>query len=237
MKWLHDARASATVAPSSSHRLFVPRCDSRSQAPAAVKRANARIVRVTIFFSAGNVCRIDPACASGSSLAVDILPGPGQHQRYIVGLFVPTDPIRYGSRYDVADARERLIAMELNQLDQAAFAEFAKLIFGLRHTVTERNENVAWPHRNARLLVAHAIKQTDYGSGCIQLRHAAIPRNHVGGEMSRVRVGQRPRCCVIAAQEHGRVLLRWRTAIELVIERGHQHSRRKTTVMIAVPAI
>src|SRR5208283_2954094 len=130
MKWLQDARARAIVAPSSSHRLLVPRCDNRSQAPATVNRANTRVARVAIFSWVGNVSCFDPACASVSSLAVGILTGPCQHESYVIGLLAAGNPVRNGAGDDVADAGQRLVAMGLDEFNQPLLAEFAEFVFG-----------------------------------------------------------------------------------------------------------
>src|SRR5271157_520595 len=68
-KCCQEARASATVAPSSNQRLLLPRCDRRSHAPASVTRTNSRVVEECVVSRAGAEARVGKSSAPGRSLA------------------------------------------------------------------------------------------------------------------------------------------------------------------------
>src|ERR1700684_1685984 len=52
-----------------------------------------------------------------------------QHQRDVVGLLVVADPVIHRHGDDLADLRQRQMAVVAHQIDEPMFAELAKIIF------------------------------------------------------------------------------------------------------------
>ena len=71
------------------------------------------------------------------------LPSPRQHQRDVIGLLVGADPVVDGGGHDLADPRQRQIAILPYQVDQPLFAEFTKIVFRFGHAVAVRQEEFA----------------------------------------------------------------------------------------------
>src|ERR1035437_1249140 len=93
----------------------------------------------------------DSACGT-------VLACPGEYQGHIVRLFTASDPVGNGAGHDLADARQRLIAMPLDQLNQTLFAELAKLILRLGDAVAVTDEDISRFHINRAFVVAHPVE-------------------------------------------------------------------------------
>ena len=99
------------------------------------------------------------------------------------GCSFAADPVGHRGGHHLADARQWLIAMGPNQLDQAVFAELAELVLRLGHAVAEGDEDVAGLHGQAALAVSHAVEQADHRSGNFQALDAAVlPQIRIGGK-------------------------------------------------------
>src|ERR1035441_7884010 len=85
--------------------------------------------------------------------------GPRKNHGHVIRLFSSADPIldRAGDR--IANAGERLVAMFLDQLDQAVLAEFAGFVLRFGDAVGECGEDIARLHRDRGFAIGRTIKQ------------------------------------------------------------------------------
>src|SRR5271167_4545608 len=124
--------------------------------------------------------------------------------------------------------------MLLDKFDQTLLAELAEFVFRLSDAIAISDEDIARLHAHGALLISHPVEQADDRARSLHPRDTAVAAQQQRGKMSSIAVGQLVRFAIITTQEHSRVLLDGSTAIELIIQGGHQQSGRKSRVAISI---
>ena len=84
------------------------------------------------------------------------------------GFHTATNPIHDGSENGFADARQGLVAIIADQLEEPFLPELAKVVFRFSHAITEGQKNVTRSQVNRTLFVIQGVKQSHYGAAAIQ---------------------------------------------------------------------
>src|SRR5689334_23359500 len=125
----------------------------------------------------------------------------GKHNCYVVRLLGGANPVFDSPDGLSADPVEWQMTMRCNGFDQAVLAKFAEFVFRFRHSITERDKDVAWPEINALFLVLHVVKQAHNHATCLKSADGAIFTEDDGSEMTGVRVRHTAGLAVIKAEE------------------------------------
>src|SRR5438105_6995070 len=102
-------------------------------------------------------------------------PRPCQHEGHVVGLFLAANPIHNRREHSFANARQGLVAIVADQLDEPFLPELAKVVFWLGHAIAEGQKNVTRSQVNRTLFVIQGVKESHDGAAAIQATHVAVP--------------------------------------------------------------
>src|SRR5579871_4351534 len=110
------------------------------------------------------------------------------------------------------------MAVVANQIDQARLAELPKVVLRLSHAVAVGQENLSWMHFYCAFVVRHIVEKSDHGATGFESAYGSVFSNQNGRQVASIAVGQVVRAAVIDRQKQGRVLLRRRALVELMVQ-------------------
>jgi hypothetical protein len=84
--------------------------------------------------------------------------GPGENDGHVIGLFGAADPVRHRPSDHIGDVGEWLVAVLLDQFDQAFRTEFSGFVLWFGDAIAKCDEEIAWLHRDRGFVIGRTIK-------------------------------------------------------------------------------